>query len=490
MYTDSGLLLALLFFTLLITIGSEWFSRKNIIPYWLSRKILHFTVISLCAVVPLLVSNLNLLIGIVCICEIILLVLVAQGILFKEEDGRRSWGIALFPPAYLILLMLFRNEVWIIGFSMAILAVCDASAAVAGNLYKKSNPSLQKVEKTVAGNTFFLLSGLGLYLVNYKIILHAFSFNGNFLVHFAEFFYLLFLLMLVEHLGRRGWDNFWLPLASALLITCTNRLNELHITGIYFLLPAIAVVFIYFSIKKNLLSRNGAYAAALSGLTVIYFGGIKALLPLLLFFLSSAFIGRIYRNTNENTDSKSGAARDEFQVFANGGIFILLIILSNFLDESTYYLAAFASIAISTADTWSSEIGMGLRGKTIDIIRRKKVPSGLSGGISFAGSLAGLAGALSVAGLYLLVVESTNISSFLLITGVGFTGMLVDSILGSLLQVKFFNEKNAAWSDKNAIDTGKASTMKGIIWMTNDMVNLLSNVITIVGLLALIAFSK
>ena len=98
MYTDSGILLTLLFFTLLITVVSEWLSRKKIIPYWLSRKILHFTVISLCAVVPLLLSNLNLLIGIVSVCEIVLLVLVAQGILFKEEDGRRSWGLPYSLP--------------------------------------------------------------------------------------------------------------------------------------------------------------------------------------------------------------------------------------------------------------------------------------------------------------------------------------------------------------------------------------------------------
>ncbi len=56
--------------------------------------------------------------------------------------------------------------------------------------------------------------------------------------------------------------------------------------------------------------------------------------------------------------------------------------------------------------------------------------------------------------------------------------------------IKFFNEKNAVWSDKNVIYTGKASAMKGIIWMTNDMVNLLSNAITIVGLLALLTFCK
>jgi len=296
--------------------------------------------------------------------------------------------------------------------------------------------------------------------------------------------------MLVEHLGRRGWDNFFLPLASALLISCNNRLSELYTTGIFFLLPVIAVLFIYLSIKKNLLSRNGAYAAALSGLTVIYFGGIKALFPLLLFFISSAFIGRIYRNTNDSTDSKSGAARDEFQVFANGGIFILLIILTQFLDESTYYLAAFASIAISTADTWSSEIGMGFRGSTIDIIRRKKVPSGLSGGISSAGTLAGLAGAMTIAGLYLFIVENTNLSSFILITCVGFTGMLVDSILGSLLQVKFFNMKNATWSDKMEPDMDKTTIKKGISWINNDMVNLLSNAIITMVVLALLTFQN
>jgi uncharacterized membrane protein len=64
-------------------------------------------------------------------------------------------------------------------------------------------------------------------------------------------------------------------------------------------------------------------------------------------------------------------------------------------------------------------------------------------------------------------------SSFI-ITISGFTGMLADSIIGSLFQAKYLDEKGKITEMKL---TGKAKTVKGCQWITNDLVNLLSNAI-------------
>ena len=104
---------------------------------------------------------------------------------------------------------------------------------------------------------------------------------------------------------------------------------------------------------------------------------------------------------------------------------------------------------------------------------------GLSGGVSLIGTLAGLTGAFLIGLLYLVFTHKWQ--SPLLITAVGFAGTLLDSIIGSSAQ--------AVYRLTNGMRTevqmpGETILEKGFPWMTNDLVNFLSNVVlTLLGTL-------
>jgi dolichol kinase len=116
---------------------SEISARKRIVPQWLSRKVLHTFSVGLCGLMPFLLKDLNALFWIVLAAEILLLVLVGRGILFKEDSGRKSWGIAFFPLPFLFLIWQFPMHPWLIAIPMIVLALSDSAAAIFGKLFAK-----------------------------------------------------------------------------------------------------------------------------------------------------------------------------------------------------------------------------------------------------------------------------------------------------------------------------------------------------------------
>ena len=67
------------------------------------------------------------------------------------------------------------------------------------------------------------------------------------------------------------------------------------------------------------------------------------------------------------------------------------------VDLELLEIAAYSSIAFATSDTWASEIGGNrIKGKTWSFDGFKQVPPGTDGAISVAGTLAAVAGALSI----------------------------------------------------------------------------------------------
>ncbi|MBL7922896.1 MAG: DUF92 domain-containing protein, partial [Bacteroidia bacterium] len=183
--------------------------------------------------------------------------------------------------------------------------------------------------------------------------------------------------------------------------------------------------------------------------------------------------GNILKKDPVLSDEKQGKARDAMQVWANGGVY-LFFCLADAVYPGLFLSTAAVSISISTSDTLSSEIGMALKGKTIDLLRLKKTTAGISGGISLAGSLAGLAGALAAAAICMISLEGISGEYWLIIALFGLAGMFIDSLLGSALQVKYFNEDLQAWSDR---PTDRSSKRKGMVWIGNDTVNVLSQLL-------------
>lgn len=231
----------------------------------------------------------------------------------------------------------------------------------------------------------------------------------------------------------------------------------------------LSAAFIYVTVRRRSLTLSGAFTAAAIGCWVIWFAGPVWLIPLFFFFLSGTLLGRLNKGARTAADAKAGQPRDAAQVLCNGGIYALLATWAATPDASWYLGGMLVSMAVSTSDTWSSETGIYCRRATWDMLRWKHVPVGLSGGVSDAGTLGGLAGAAAMAAIGLLLLPKETLFLPVLLTGFG--GMLLDSLLGAALQARYLLQTGelSDQPDGNALPVG------GWYWMTNDGVNLLSN---------------
>lgn len=246
------------------------------------------------------------------------------------------------------------------------------------------------------------------------------------------------------------------------------------------LVLALAVPFTWMMVRLHVLTLGGGIMAGLIALAVVCSQGWSWLLPLFVFLASGVLLGRL--NRSARTDAKHGRQRDAMQVFCNGGIYALLALADDFHAE----LWMSISLCTATCDTWASEIGMYAAWPTLDIARWRRVPPGLSGGISLAGTIGGFAGSMLM-GLFICACVSgqplgpglhvTVISAVLLFwaslwySAFAMGGMLLDSLLGALLQVRY--------DDGDGPRDNGARQVSGLRWMTNDTVNLISNAVTV-----------
>jgi len=207
------------------------------------------------------------------------------------------------------------------------------------------------------------------------------------------------------------------------------------------------------------LTRGGLLAALLVGGAVTWGLGWRGLLLLLAFFISGSLLTR--------AAGGGGGQRTWRQVLANGGVAGLAAL------GGAWEVAA-ASLAAATADTWATEIGSFSPWPPRFLTTWARVPAGTSGGITALGTLGGVAGAVGMAALAVLVHPRGGASgSVWLIAGAGFAGMLVDSLLGATLQGGFECSSCAARTERgDTICHGPVVLIKGRRWLDNDGVNL------------------
>lgn len=234
----------------------------------------------------------------------------------------------------------------------------------------------------------------------------------------------------------------------------------------------------WLTLQRKALTVSGTVAALLLGNVVIVCSGFLALIPLLLFFTGSLLLARFPATAEVAGDKKYGQPRDAIQVLSNGGVYVVCSLLEYATGNAAFYHGLFASMAIAAADTWSSETGMRLQGNTYTFPSFRPVTPGISGGISAGGTMAGLAGAILISSSgYLL---SAGNFPFGAVVAAGFTGMLLDSLLGHYFQVKYLDAATGIWRDQ----ASRSLQRKGLRCVTNDTVNVISQaVVTLVFLL-------
>jgi uncharacterized protein (TIGR00297 family) len=385
--------------------------------------------------------------------------------------SRGAYGTVYFPLAFLILIVLFWNShPEIVSLSMLALGLGDSMAAIVGESIK--NPleyHLTSDKKSIQGSAaMFLATVIGMF---FGMI---YLFNGTVFSSTTMVTALICSAMVAtswEALSSRGLDNLTVPLSVSfvlfyVLVPSPMRDLERFVTGLGLGL-AIAVLSYY----ARFLKASGSVATFLLAGLVYGIGGWKWTMPILVFFVLSSLLSKAGKKKKQNLGSiiEKGGTRDVGQVAANGGIAGLLVLLQYCLQEVNLYPVYLGAVAAVTADTWGTEIGTFVQGRTVSIASFRFVAPGTNGGVSLAGFFGGVAGS-SVIALSSLPWQSVErVIGLVAISGVA--GSIVDSVLGATLQSGYRCPVCGKATEKRIHCECPTEFVGGLRWMNNDLVN-------------------
>ncbi|HLG65254.1 MAG TPA: DUF92 domain-containing protein [Ktedonosporobacter sp.] len=243
--------------------------------------------------------------------------------------------------------------------------------------------------------------------------------------------------------------------------------------------------------RRRSLSRSGVAGAVVTGTTTFGLGGWAWGLSLIFFFVSSSLFSHFRARDKAAIAAdkfSKGSRRDIGQVAANGGMATLLALGYGATPSPVtreLLQAGYAGvIATATADTWATELGVLSPHPPRLITTGALTTPGTSGGITSLGTGAAILGALA-SGLFFWILRGCRRSLLalpLIALISGTIGNLFDSFLGATTQAMFYCPACDQETERQIHNCGaRTRSLRGLPWMTNDMVNFLS---TLVGGLA------
>ncbi len=230
---------------------------------------------------------------------------------------------------------------------------------------------------------------------------------------------------------------------------------------------AAGLLFAGATVRFRFLDRSGAVAGGVLAASILAFGGLAWVVPGGVFFLTSSLLS--WMEGPEGVCLEKGG-RNARQVFANGGVAWLLLLLYTIDPRPLWYAGHVGAFAAAAADTWATEIGTRRGGPPRLLTTWRRVPSGTSGAVTLTGTLAALAGSLTVSLAAWPFFEGGGLLVFVL-TLSGFLAALADSLLGATLQARFVDPGTGEVSETRG--AGR-SLHHGLGWLDNDRVNLLN----------------
>lgn len=226
------------------------------------------------------------------------------------------------------------------------------------------------------------------------------------------------------------------------------------------------------------LNFSGMVASIAVGTGVALGFGIKGLILLGIFFVSSSLLSKFKQKKKAYLKEihAKGSERDWTQVVANGGAAAGVGFFASFYPDQVWVPVIAVLISSVNADTWASEIGTMVGKAPISVRNFKKVEAGTSGAVTVEGTLAAAAGSLAVtvaAGVLFVLAPAHLLIIFFL----GFTGCFIDTWLGAFVQGSF-KCRVCSLNTERAIHCSEPTRLiSGRTWINNDMVNFWSSVI-------------
>jgi uncharacterized protein (TIGR00297 family) len=361
------------------------------------------------------------------------------------ESGAGVWtGIVIYPLSVLLLILLYRYDLYIVGATWAIMALGDGMASVVGGALR--GPALPwNREKTWSGFLGFIVAGTaGAYVLTRWYFLMcpmAPTVAPDVALRICAATALVGAI--VESVPIRLDDNATVPLVAGGFMYCLYFVersaldSNLPFLGRRFVLAAavnLALAVLAFLLK--MVTPSGAICGFLLGVAVYLGWGYKSFLLMLAFFAIGSVATRFgyARKAARGVAEKRGGARSWREAVANslaGAFFSLLVITTH--HQGAFLMAVIAAFAEATGDTISSEIGQYISDRAYLITTFKPVPAGENGGITVGGSIAGaLASALIVALAFAMGLCGKGGAAIALAAAVA--GNLLDSVLGATLE--------------------------------------------------------
>ena len=407
---------------------------------------------------------------IVCLMFLALLTLIyLKNILpMISSDGDNAPGTVYYCVAMSIMafVCLFVPDMMFpFGIGVFCTSFGDGFAGVVGQSVKCFNPKLFR-NKSLFGalaNFAFSFATTEIFTLSFDMGLEVWQ-------------CLLIALMsvMMELIGVFGLDNIFITVSTALLAYSFISFEWIDSYLVPIILTPLVIIVV---IKKRALNKLGLVAALfldlIISLTLSNFGFVL----LLAFLFLSIIIDKIKGFAKkEDTVTKKGECRDAVQVMANGLIPMILAVIFFCHNHIVFLVAYVAVLAEAFADTAASGFGVFSKG-TYDLFKMRKCQRGISGGMSVVGTVSALLAAFLFSTLVLPF--GFDDVSFLLIAPISaFLGVVFDSFLGSLLQVKYKCNVCDSLTERELHCGVKTTRTSGIKFVDNDVVNITSGLFT------------
>lgn len=428
--------------TVHILVGFEWI----ILCHFLGSSI-HFLVICLLFLAILILSHSNKMLPMI------------------ESDSDNSPGTVYYAVAMSVmsLIMLFIPNIMLpFGIGVFCTSFGDGFAGLVGQIVKSPKNKQIYGNKTICGTlTNFIVCCLAIGILNY-----CFNIGMNTWHIVATAFFATEL----ELFTSKGLDNISVTLGASFLSYFLINYKGAENYLIPILLTPMIIALSY---KKRTLTISGIIAAVVLELIVSFSLCNQGFILLLAFFAGGIFVDKVkkhYKKTEQYIE-KRGDCRNWIQVASNGSVAAICAFLHLCTSNKVFLIAFAASLAEALADTTASGIG-SLSNKTFDLCRMRKCSAGLSGGVSLLGTFASIIGAavISFVGYAIGLFNLTDAAVILL---AGFLGAIFDSVLGSLLQVKYKCQSCGIVTEREKHCECDTVKYRGIRLVNNDVVNFL-----------------
>lgn len=213
--------------------------------------------------------------------------------------------------------------------------------------------------------------------------------------------------------------------------------------------------------RAGALSPNGAAAAVMVG-TAVAGGGGWGWAALLAAFVALASAASAL------PPRPQAPHRNARQVLANGLVASAAALLHALGAKSAGPVFA-AAVAAAWADTWATEFGLRYGGKPRRLWDGRATEPGASGGVTAAGTVAGLA----AAGCCGALAHILGIAPAATTAAAGTLGMLVDSLVGGSVQAHYRCPACGREAETAACPCGgRGQLLDGLRWLDNDLTNL------------------